>query len=131
MRFGVGCDKLPYGMVVSQMYCNDHLHSCNGNVYTEEDLVKIIRYVLLENLGLKDVDRALRFEQDIKMDEPTRVEILLAIEHALGVKVENNLLASVNSINDAIELYRKMLPSVLVDDENSRGLEGVSYCSTS
>lgn len=73
--------------------------------YSEDDLVLVIQSVIFENLGIEDVKVDDHFVEKLKMDEPTRVEILLAIEHALGFKIDNNLLYQVNSIADAVKLY--------------------------
>lgn len=77
--------------------------------YKEEDLIRVMRCVILKNLGIEDVSVDASFSEDLKMDEPTRVEILLAVEHSLGVEIALEELYAIDSIAQAVKFYRKTL----------------------
>lgn len=81
--------------------------------YDKDDLIAVIRSVILKDLGLKNIENFHDFVKDLKMDEPTRIEILLAIEHAIGFKLENDLLISIMSIDDAVKIYESLLNSAI------------------
>ncbi len=90
--------------------------------YNEDDLISVIQSVIFENVGLMNVDVETKFSDDLKMDEPTKIEILLAIEHAIGFKIDNVALSEINSIKDAVALYKELYQEVEKDKRKNPSL---------
>ncbi len=72
----------------------------------EKRLIEIIADQL--NVPAEEITPESSFVEDLMADSLDQVEIVVAIEDELGVKIPDEYLSSLHTVNDALEMLKKL-----------------------